>query len=48
MLYVSLGRLTSYLAEMPVLLIDDESDQSSINTKRNRPPGSDLSATRRQ
>jgi hypothetical protein len=28
----------SYLAEMPVLLIDDEADQASINTKSNRPP----------
>jgi hypothetical protein len=27
-----------YLAEMPVLLIDDEADQASINTKSNRPP----------
>jgi hypothetical protein len=28
----------SYLGEMPVLLIDDEADQASINTKGNRPP----------
>ncbi|MBL8296559.1 MAG: Z1 domain-containing protein [Bryobacterales bacterium] len=28
----------SYMAEMPVLLIDDEADQASINTKSNRPP----------
>ena len=27
----------SYLTEMPVLLIDDEADQASINTKSNRP-----------
>ena len=27
-----------YLADMPVLLIDDEADQASINTKGNRPP----------
>jgi hypothetical protein len=27
-----------YLADMPILLIDDEADQASINTKSNRPP----------
>ncbi|MDY0872662.1 Z1 domain-containing protein [Dongia rigui] len=27
-----------YLDEMPVLIIDDEADQASINTKGNRPP----------
>ncbi len=27
-----------YLTDMPVLLIDDEADQASINTKSNRPP----------
>ena len=27
-----------YLADMPVLLVDDEADQASINTKGNRPP----------
>ncbi|WP_211256362.1 Z1 domain-containing protein [Edaphobacter aggregans] len=27
-----------YLADMPVLLIDDEADQASINTRSNRPP----------
>lgn len=33
----------SYLREMPVLLIDDEADQASINTKSNRPPDPTLS-----
>jgi hypothetical protein len=27
-----------YMTQMPVLLIDDEADQASINTKSNRPP----------
>lgn len=29
---------TRYLSDMPVLLIDDEADQASINTRGNRPP----------
>jgi Z1 domain len=32
-----------YLAEMPILLIDDEADQASINTKGNRPPDPTIS-----
>ena len=31
------------LREMPVLLIDDEADQASINTKTNRPPDPSIS-----
>jgi hypothetical protein len=33
----------SFLAELPVLLIDDEADQASINTKTNRPPDPSVS-----
>jgi len=32
-----------YLADMPILLIDDEADQASINTKGNRPPDPSVS-----
>ncbi|WP_391346495.1 Z1 domain-containing protein [Azospirillum sp. A23] len=33
-----LGSAERYLDDMPVLLIDDEADQASINTRGNRPP----------
>ena len=32
-----LGSAERYMADMPVLIIDDEADQASINTKGNRP-----------
>lgn len=37
-----------YLEDMPVLIIDDEADQASINTKGNRPPDPAVSEEREE